>query len=155
PNFALAGSQDHGTTRWGGTNAWPLIFGGDGACCAVSSNRPDQYWALSTQNLEIYRTRAGGSDLVRADAGIDKTGAPFIARLVKSPVNDDIMLGGTDNLWKCTNFFSAATPAWYANGPEMGAGISALAFAPSDSSSSTYAFATSKGQAQLTATGGA
>src|SRR5439155_26473982 len=67
----------------------------------------------------------------------------------------DVLIAGTDNLWKCTNFFSGATPAWFTNGPEMQAEISALAFAPSDTNGNTYAYGTGLGQLRLTIDGGA
>ena len=155
PNFAIAGSQDQGTTVWTGSNAWPLLFGGDGASTAVSSTAPDQNWALSAQDLAIFRTLDGGQTIESADSGIDTTGVPFIARLKKSPVDDDIFIAGTDKLWKCTDFFSASSPSWLVNGPTMNSGLSALAFAASDLSSSTYAFGTANGQMRLTSNGGA
>jgi len=79
---------------------------------------------------------------------------PFIARFEKCPANDDVFIAGTDNLWKNTSFFSTPGASWVANGPEMGAGISALAFAPSDATCLTYAFGTEDGQLRLTTNGG-
>src|SRR5262249_44952658 len=52
------------------------------------------------------------------------------------------------------NFFSAATPTWASNSPEMGSGLSGLAFAASDPNFLTYAFGTDNGQLRLTANGG-
>lgn len=154
PNFALAGSQDNGTEKWTGANSWQWIASGDGADNAISSKNPDTQWAVSTPNLRIRRTINGGGLFSAADFGIDKTGAPFIARFEKCPANDNVLIAGTDNLWKSTNFFSALLPSWFSNGPEMGASISALAFAPSDATCSTYAFGTEEGQLRLTFNGG-
>ncbi len=152
--LVLAGSQDNGTEVWRGEMAWRWIRGGDGADTAISSSRPDTDWALSSQSLSLSRTRNGGRTLTSADGGIDKTGAPFIARFEKCPAQDDIFIAGTDNLWKSTDFFSAPTPRWEANGPEMRSSITALAFAPSDESCNTYAFGTANGQLRLTQDGG-
>jgi hypothetical protein len=154
PDLALIGSQDNGTSRWNGST-WTWFFGGDGSDSAISSAKPDSDWALTAQNLEISRTKDGGSTRSAADAGIDKTAAPFIARLAKCPSSDAAVIAGTDNLWKSTNFFGAGTPGWSSNGPEMGSGITALAFAPSDPACGTYAFGTANGQLRLTNDGGA
>ncbi len=154
PNFALAGSQDNGTEKWTGTNAWQWISGGDGAGSAISSSNPNTHWAVSSQRPAIRRTINGGASFTVADSGIDKTGVPFIARFEKCPSNDDIFIAGTDDIWRSNNFFSATSPSWSSNGPEMGAPITALAFAPSDATCSTYAFATSTGELRLTTNGG-
>ncbi|MGH8007987.1 MAG: WD40/YVTN/BNR-like repeat-containing protein, partial [Candidatus Binatia bacterium] len=130
PNFALGGSQDNGTEKWTGTDAWQWIFSGDGADNAISSSDPNNDWALSLQNLNIFRTTNGDS-FSAADSGIDKSGAPFIARFEKCPANDNVFIAGTDNVWRSNNFFGAGSPTWSANSPDTGA-ISALAFAPSD-----------------------
>lgn len=152
--LALAGSQDNGTEVWQGEIAWRWIRGGDGADTAIALSRADTDWALSGQNLALRRTRDAGRTITSADSGIDKTGVPFIARFEKCPANDDVFIAGTDNLWKSTNFFSAARPTWEANSPEMRSSITALAFAPSDGSCTTYAFGTANGQLRLTRDGG-
>ena len=109
-NYALAGCQDSGTIRWRGSNTWDMVGYGDGGYPEFSSNMPNQRWALSWNGVHIVRTLDGGSTLTAATSGIDTAGAEFIAPLKKSPVNDDIFIAGTDNLWKCTNFFSGAAP---------------------------------------------
>jgi photosystem II stability/assembly factor-like uncharacterized protein len=162
PNFALAGSQDNGFERWTGVDAWRSVFGFDGMDVAIASTHPQTQWALAVQFLRISRLTDGSP----GDGGIDKTGAPFIGHLEKCPAKDDVFIAGTDNLWKSTDFFTAAAPSWSANGPEMGVCsnsrsqmiggcISALGFAASDATCSTYAFATGAGQILLTADGGA
>jgi photosystem II stability/assembly factor-like uncharacterized protein len=154
PNFIIAGSQDNGTQQWTGTTSWQDIFGGDGADNAISSSNPDTHWAISFQRLEILRTTMAGALFVNATSGIDKTNAPFIARFEKCPSNDNLFIAATDNLWKTTSFFSAPAPFWVSNGPEMGAGISALAFASSDAACNTYAYGTTTGDLRLTTDGG-
>jgi uncharacterized repeat protein (TIGR01451 family) len=156
-NFAIAGCQDNGTSRWDGSNSWQFIWYGDGCDNAISRTRPDTDWAASSQFLSIVRTVNGAPNraFFPADTGIDKSGAPFIARFEKSPNDDDIFIAGTDNLWLCTNFFTATVPRWRSNGPEMGRDITAIAFAPSDLTSSTYAFGTEFGDLRLTTNAGA
>ncbi len=153
PSFALGGSQDNGTERWTGSTTWPWVSCCDGADSAISSVSPDTHWQVSAQELVIYRTR-DGSTIEGAGSGIDRTGAPFIAPVEKCPANDDIFIAGTNNLWKTTNFFTADNPSWLANSPELGTGISALAFAASDTGCNTYAGGTFAGQLLLTTNGG-
>ncbi|TAK06395.1 hypothetical protein EPO44_05460, partial [bacterium] len=130
PLFALGGSQDNGTEVLLGAD-WLWIFGGDGAANAISKSHPNTDWAVSFNNLGIRRTTDGGVNFNPGDLGIDKTGAPFIARFEKCPHNDDIFIAGTDNLWRTNIFFSIPIPIWLPNGPEMGSAITAMAFAPS------------------------
>jgi len=81
----------------------------------------------------------------------------------KCPANDDVFIAGTDNLWRSSDFFSAESPSWSANGPEMGncvigsttAGcITAIAFAAADNTCNTYAFGTGDGRLRLTTDSG-
>ena len=158
-DFALAGAQDNGTGKWTGTNAWKFISGGDGADNAISSSNPDTDWAVSSQSLDIERTTDGGSSFFAADSGIDKTDKttlPFIARFEKCPSNDDVMIAGTNSLWKSTNFFSGTSASWSSNwdGEGLNIEVSALAFAPSDATCNTYALGGSQGNLRLTSNGG-
>src|SRR5262249_50279457 len=124
PNVALLGSQDNGSSRYNGSG-WTLFFGGDGSDNAISSGKPDTDWAMSSQNLDIYRTKDGGATRSKVDAGIEKTGVPFIGRLAKCPSGDGALIAGTDNLWKSANFFGAGTPSWASTGPHKGRAITA------------------------------
>jgi hypothetical protein len=154
-NFVLGASQDNGTEKWTGTPAWNFVFGGDGADNAISSSAPNTNWAVSFQGQNIQRTKDGGASFIPADSGINKTNAPFIAKFEKCQANDDVFIAGTANVWRTNSFFSAVgSPSWLSNGPTLGAGISAMAFAPSDTSCNTYAVGTSSGQLRLTSNGG-
>ena len=155
PGLALGGSQDNGTVKRTAGAAWPWILGGDGAGNSISVGAPDTDWAVSKQGLDVYKTKDGGASFILATSGIDLAGAPFIAQLEKCPADDDVFIAGTNNLWKTTDFFSSGgSPGWASNGPEMGNGLSALAFAPSDAGCGTYAFGTGAGQLRLTSDGG-
>jgi photosystem II stability/assembly factor-like uncharacterized protein len=163
-DFAIGGSQDNGTEKWTGSQSWEWIFTGDGSQSAISSAKPDTDWAISQERLEIFRTTDGGATFTSARSGLNPRGAPFAALFEKCPANDDILIAGTDLLWKTSNFFSApgvlgcpdcpSGPSWTANGPEVNTHITALAFAESDRSCDTYAFGTTDGKLRLTTTGG-
>src|SRR6185369_12980826 len=163
PDFALAGSQDNGTEKWTGSNAWQTIFGADGGANAIAKFNPDKNWAVSFQGLSVYRTKDAGGSFADANAGLTRDNSLFIAPVEKSPRNDDVFLAGTDNVWKCTNFFSADFPSWFSNGPKLAvtdgnrsvaSSISAIAFAPSDPSGDTYGCGTQHGLLRLTVNGG-
>jgi hypothetical protein len=179
PNFVLAGSQDNGVEKWTGADAWSFVVAGDGTDLAISSSQPATRWALvADYSLTISLAvvgRSGRATLFPAKSGIDDlTNAAFWSRIEKCPANENIFLAGTNNLWRSTDFFSAPLlpgPHWSANGPEMGdcksllaettgdfgtgAGcITALAFAASDTSCGTYAFATADGRLRRTLNGG-
>jgi photosystem II stability/assembly factor-like uncharacterized protein len=165
PNFALGGAQDNGTSQWTGDPAWHQVFYGDGSSSAIASSNPDTNWAVSARSgiWAIYRT-TDGANFSWASSDIDVTFAPFIARFAKCPSSDDVLIAGTNDLWKTTNFFSGATPAWSLNsrdelpafGPYFGIiGVTALAFAPSDTGCNIYAFARNAQEILLTTDGGA
>jgi hypothetical protein len=169
PNFAVAGSQDNGFEKWTGADAWQLVAPFDGLDAAISSSQPDTRWALTTQFLAISRTAIAASGrigLAPAGNGIDLTNAGFGSGFEKCPANENVFIADTNMLWRTTDFFSAPLfpgPTWSANSPEMGecgpgtsgAGcIAALAFAASDATCSTYAFATGDGRLRRTVNGG-
>ncbi len=170
PSFALAGSQDNGLERWAGADDWELFFYGDGLDAALSSTRPNTRWALAIQFLTIFRAVVppnGRVSVIPAGKGIDLTDVSFWSRFEKCPANENIFIAGTNNLWRTTEFFSKMPllpgPTWFANGPEMGgcamlvsrAGcIAAMAFAASDTTCSTYAFAAGDGRLLRTVNAG-
>jgi photosystem II stability/assembly factor-like uncharacterized protein len=151
---SLAGSQDNGSELWSGSPAWDFKLGGDGGHSAISQLDPDS-WLLSAQYLAIYRMTPAG--LIFApppgcptySQSPDVCGASFIAPIKRSP-DGDTVLAGSNNLWKSTDFFTASPPTWLADGPEMGAPITAIAFSAREN---TYAFAAND-QLRLTTEGG-
>ncbi len=154
PELTIAGSQDNGTHLWTGADEWTEILGGDGCDNAISTADPDMAWAASTQFQSINRTLNGG--LFFTSAGLpDTIGAPFIGVLKSCAAIPDVLIAGTDNLWRTTNFFAPGTPTWVANSPEMGEGLQAMAFAPSDAACGTYAFGTGSGVLRITTNAGA
>jgi hypothetical protein len=162
-SLALGGEQDNGSCRWNGRGDWPWIGSGDGADNLIGDDPNHQ--AVSAEYLYITRTVNGGSlannDFVVVTNGItDLTNAPFIARMRRHPSNENLVIVGTDKIWRTANFFSSAPglPSWSANSPDLGPGavhITALAFAPSATTGQAYAYGTDKGQLAITYDGGA
>jgi uncharacterized repeat protein (TIGR01451 family) len=152
PNFGLAvGIDAISGMKWSGNNNW-LFNAVEGSGVLISSARPDTDWAVWV--APPARTTDGGTSFVLAGSGIDLTNVSSFPPMSKCPANNDVLLAVTDNLWRSNNFFSATNPSWASNSPEMGNSITAIAFAPSDPTCSTYAFSTLLGQLRLTNNGG-
>jgi photosystem II stability/assembly factor-like uncharacterized protein len=154
---ALGGSQDNGTEWWTGNPAWVFNYGGDGGYSAFSTTNPDT-WLVSAQYLLYIERHIGGSWNAPGVNGIEPSWAAFIAPIKRAP-HSNVVVAGSNNMWKSTNFFAPGiTPQWYSNGPEMGDNwwgqIGAIAFAPSDPCSLTYAYGTGSGELRLTVSGG-
>lgn len=172
--LALGGAQDNFTSVYTGSTGWALVVGGDGGDCAISTADPLNGWALSADTasdnysfyneVQIFRTLNGGMDFSMGAAGISD-GLPFshqfYVHFEKAPYNNDLLLAGTATLWRCNNYFTGTIPAWSANSPTMldtndaPIPISAMAFAPSDTSGMIYAYGTEDGQLRITSNGGA
>jgi hypothetical protein len=161
-HLTLAGFQDNGSADFTGSTVWKFKNGGDGGDCAISSANPATDWVVSLQGGEILRTLDGGANFQLCWDGItdlQPVATQFFVHFEKSPRNDDIFIAGTTRLYRCNYFFSSPIPQWFPNSPPMvhaGApdAISAMAFAPSDLSSLTYAFGTENGQLRITTDGG-
>lgn len=155
---ALAGNQDDGTTRWTDNSRWQSVYGGDGAASAIAGNNPSTHWAVSYQRAGFARTKNGGAtrfeDAASAIGREPEDTRPFITPLEKCPSNDDVFVAGTIKPWRTENFFTGRMPDWTVNGPDMGALIRALAFAPSDTTCRTYVLGTVDGALRRTTSGG-
>lgn len=162
PSFILGAVQDLAQQIvWTGSNDWrharTSTHDTDGAI--IGSLRPEIDWGVSLSLFgglpTILRTKDGGNSFKPGD-GIDWNGLgsnrPKIARC---PNNENVVLTGSNRLWKSTNFFNGDTPSFSANSVNMNTEVSAFAFAPSDQSCETYAFGTWTGQLRLTTNGGA
>ncbi len=166
--LALAGTQDNGTPVNNGSPGWPLFELGDGGDCAISVANPDTDWAVSYDvqygSSDIFRTLSGGKPDQFVGGDLNFYLLPdyqqFYVHFEKSPRNDDLVIAGTARLWRCDNFFSGTTPSWSPNGPTMSDAtgvsvpISAMGFAPTDTSGQIYAFGTEDGQMLITTNGG-
>lgn len=157
PDHLIGGAQDNSCFVWVGTNGtWSELTTGDGTDSAYSRQNPDTKWIYSDQQLGLYRTTDGGVTSIQPTTGLPSSGAPFVPRLAINPFNEDIALAGHTNLYRCVNMFSSATPTWALNGPNTTAGsVSAIAFAFSNITGDTYAYATDQGEMRLTTDGGA
>ncbi len=162
-DFFMGGTQDNGTSvrdaglaRAAG-DAWTRVQGGDGADNEVSPSNPDTNWAVSIQNGDLRRTTDGGQTFDRSmSAGVNTDEAPFIAVFTMCPSDENVMIFGTDRVWRANDFFTGGTPAWKDQGPKLGSddNVRSIAFAPSDTKCNTYAIGTNDGEVHVTSNGG-
>lgn len=154
--FAISGAQDNGTSKYTGGATWTKILSADGGATAIDSASPDLVWYASIQYLQVYKTVAGGGfsavNSGLADSNVSGK-APFMAPLVMCPGNPQVLIAGSDNVWRTGN----GAGGWSANSADpivAGASIRSLAFDPSDASCGTYYAGTSGGKVFRTTVGG-
>lgn len=153
-NFALGGAQDNSSAAWFGTNGWVLTGPADGGDCAISPNDPDNNWVTSWDLVNVLRLTGAGQFPTWVYCGAcSNQGGPFIPKLALAPTNENIMILSAFGLVKTTNLFSAPIPTWYQDALDLASPISAVAFAPSDLSGNTYAWATEDGKFRVTSVG--
>lgn len=155
-NFALAGAQDNGTHKFTGASGWNSVFGGDGCATAIDYTNPNNVWYVSYQYLNIYKT-VNGSGFAPATSGLADANtpgvAPFIAMFALCPKNAQVLIAGTNNVWRTND--GAAT--WTANSPDpiiASASIRSVAFDPSDVNCNTYYAGLGSGKIFRTTVGG-
>jgi photosystem II stability/assembly factor-like uncharacterized protein len=152
----MGGTQDNGTPRRTGGDAWSLLTLGDGAACVIDASSPGSTWYTSSQYLNIYKTIDSGYSYFSVVYGLldARTGvAPFIGQFRACPANSNVLIAGSDNVWRTTD--GAGT--WASNSPDPldSSRIVTLAFAPSDPTCATYAVGTSFGRVFRTTDAGA
>ena len=153
--FILGGLRDFAQSVRTTTTRWAILpqvssFEAGEAEVAMSTRNPTTHWMVAWIQGAVQRTLDGGVTLTRADSGIGKVGAAFVAPVRHCPFDDDVFVTGTHRLWRTNNFFTATSPEWIANGPfhpypfpfvpEAPSTILSIAFAPSESNCNTYAY---------------
>jgi hypothetical protein len=154
---AMGGAQDNGTPRRTGSGAWDLTTFGDGGACVIDASSPATTWYTSSQYLNISKTVNGGlfySSAVNGLFDANTGNAPFIGQFRACPANANVLIAGTNNVWRTTD----AAGVWDQNSPEpldpSGALVVTLAFAPSDPTCGTYAVGTNAGRVFRTSDAG-
>jgi photosystem II stability/assembly factor-like uncharacterized protein len=157
--MVLGGAQDNGTGLLvpPAGKTWKSIFSGDGMN-GFFGPAPQQL-ALSVQHGWVGRSLDGGATITGALNGFttQETSPGWMTQVVRCPADPDTVLYAGFRLWKSTNFFSAPSKDSIVWTPMSGTGwfIRAIAFAPSDPSCETYAFARFDGTLELTTSDGA
>ncbi|HEX4823299.1 MAG TPA: hypothetical protein VFV19_03220 [Candidatus Polarisedimenticolaceae bacterium] len=149
---ALAGAQDNGVQRFDGTASWSLEVTGDGGYAAIDSASPGSVWYGSTQHLNILKTQNGGASWFSGTNGLadaNTNAAPFVAPYVMCPSNSQVLIAGSNNVWRTDD----ATANWTSNSPEFQSMV-ALAWADADAQCDTYYAVDSAGHILLTTDSG-
>jgi uncharacterized protein (TIGR03437 family) len=131
PQVSLAGAQDNGVQRFGGSESWNNVACGDGGFTAIDPSNPSLAYA-SCQYISLQRTLSvSGNTWVAASYGIPQSATTqFISPFVVDPSNPQILYFATQNVWRSEDsggYFKLASQNLTA------LGLSALAVAPSDS----------------------
>lgn len=103
PNHAIAGLQDNATAIYRGDGAWARwIYGGDGGWAAIDPTDPDVLFATA-QELNVGRSDDGGATFTGAGPPVLGGPVAFIAPLLMSPTNPQVLYGGTSYFFRTTN----------------------------------------------------
>jgi photosystem II stability/assembly factor-like uncharacterized protein len=139
------GTQDNGTLRSGTVPAWSMVLGGDGGSVEVHPLTPSIVYTEYVY-LNIQRSTDGGTTWTKWMNGIPTTGGgqfngtsdrcQFIAPYVMHPTRPNRLAAGTYRVFLTSNGGSSWSPvSGDLTGDGTGAGgstITAVAFAPSD-----------------------
>ena len=108
----IGGSQDNGSHQRTASNAWPLIFGGDGAGNLSSSANNI---AVSSQNQGLARSTNGGLNFtgVRGNYG---GVAPFIGKMRECPSAPGTVIVNGSRVNRTTDFYGGPAAALWTNG---------------------------------------
>ena len=111
-SIMIGGSQDNGTHKRSGSNAWPLIFGGDGAGTAISTL---SNLAVSSQNQNVARSTNGGASFTGVRGNYGGT-APFIGKVRECASAPGTVILNGSRVNRTTNYFGGPAATLWSNG---------------------------------------
>jgi len=112
-NISFGGTQDNGTEKYSGLQAWDHVTCGDGAWAAIDPNIPSTVYA-NCQNISILRSTLDG--VANSWVGItnelssSSDRSLFIPPLVQDPTQSGVLYFGTFRVWQSANFGNDWTP---------------------------------------------
>jgi hypothetical protein len=145
----IGGSQDNGTHQRTASNAWPLIFGGDGAGNISSSANNI---GVSSQNQGVARSTNGGASFVGVRGNYGGT-APFIGKMRECPAAPGTVILNGSRVNIATNFYLGPAASLWTNGGFIFTGASAGSSIAFGNNCNTIAAGHSNGEIRITATG--
>jgi photosystem II stability/assembly factor-like uncharacterized protein len=103
PNIAYGGSQDNGTSKFTGSQAWSLIRFGDGGFVRVDLANPRTVYHEYV-NIDLERSDDGGRTWAQKSTGINH-GDPHDTYIpyVMDPANSQRLVLGTNRVYETTN----------------------------------------------------
>jgi photosystem II stability/assembly factor-like uncharacterized protein len=136
-NIIYTGNQDNGTTRRSDSNVWLELGGGDGGYSAVNHANPQIVYA-STTELSLQKSLNAGEDRFQAPLTqvpkVDGEPVGFIAPFVMDPVNPEVLLAGTNRVWRTADGAQTWAPVSEALTRTPDGVITQIAIARSDTS---------------------
>ncbi len=109
-NFVLGGTQDNGSARFEGVDAWPQVSAGDGGPCAIEWDSPNIYYTsyVKLKNLVKYDNGAYQGIFTGPWDGdrVNWCRAP----LVVDQNQPNTLVAGTHRVWRTTDSAETWTP---------------------------------------------
>ena len=146
----LGGSQDNGTHQRSGSNAWPLIFGGDGAGNLSSSALNI---AVSSQNQNVLRSLNGGVSFTGVKGNYGGV-APFIGKMRECPSAPGTVILNGSRVNLTTDYYGGpAATLWSNTGAAIFTGATAGVAIAFGSNCNTIGAGHGNGQILISTTG--
>ena len=145
----LGGSQDNGTHQRSASNAWPLVFGGDGAGNLSSSALN---LAVSSQNQNVARTTTGGPPFVGVRGNYGGV-APFIGKMRECPSAPGTVILNGSRVNLTTNYYGGPAGSLWSNSGAIFTGATAGVALAFGSNCNTIGAGHSNGEIRISTTG--
>jgi len=125
PTWLVGGTQDNGTVRFAGVDAWPQVIGGDGGPAAFRTGLPDIFYTTYVFLDPTYSWNTSGSYLgeVTGPWGAANDRADWCqGPLVSHPTQAATTFAGTYRVWRTTN----GAASWSAISSDLTGGSGSL-----------------------------
>ena len=148
-NMILGGTQDNGTARYDGVDAWPQVNAGDGGPSAIEWDSPNIYFTSYVKLSSVYKWDAGSY--------VGQVAGPWdgervnwcMAPLVVDQNQPDALLAGTHRVWRTTD----SGDSWVPLSDDLTDGGHLRSIAVADGASNTIYTGSSDGMVYVTTDG--
>ena len=103
PSTMLGGTQDNGSARYDGVDAWPQVIAGDGGPSAIEWDSPNIYYTSYVQLRSLYKFDNGVYQGLVTGPWDGERASWCNAPLVVDPNQPNTLLAGTHRVWRTTN----------------------------------------------------
>ena len=144
--FMLGGSQDNGTGRYEGLDAWPQVNAGDGGPSAIEWDSPNIYYTSYIQLSSLYKWDSGSYQGEVAGPWDGEPANWCQAPLVVDQNQPNTLLAGTHRVWRTSD----SAESWTALSGDLTNGGHLRAIAVAEGASNTIYAGSSDGQVYVT-----